>query len=80
MMDQNRNESNCVNGSGVHDKGPAHGRSCVNLEHRPIVIQLSRTKFRLGSWNVGTMRGRSGKVVEVLTRRKIDVCCAQEVR
>ena len=26
------------------------------------------------------MRGRSGKVVEVLTKRKIDVCCVQEVR
>ena len=80
MMAQNKNGINCVNRSGVNDKGPAHGRSGVNPEHHPIFIPLSRIKFRLGSWNVGTKRGRSRKVVEVLTRRKIDVCCVQEVR
>ena len=80
MLPLNRKEINCVNGSGFYDEGPAHGRSGVNSEHRPIVIPLSGSKFRLGSWNVGTMRGRSGEVVEVLTSRKIDVCCVQEVR
>ena len=79
MMAQNRNEINCANGSGVYDEGPAHSRSGVNTEHRPIVIPLSGTKFMLGNWNVGTAwpfwRG-----CEVLTKRKIDVCCVQEVR
>ena len=35
-------------------------------------------KFRLGTLNVGTMRGRSGEVVETLSRRHIDLCCVQE--
>ena len=45
-----------------------------------IISIITITKLRLGSWNIGTMRGCSGEVVEVLTRRKIDVCCVQEVR
>ena len=36
--------------------------------------------FRLSSWNVGTMRGRSSEIVETLTRRSIDICCIQESR
>uniref|UniRef100_UPI00358E0C29 craniofacial development protein 2-like n=1 Tax=Myxine glutinosa TaxID=7769 RepID=UPI00358E0C29 len=33
-----------------------------------------------GTWNVGTMTGRSGEVVEVLVRRRVDICCVQETR
>ena len=39
-----------------------------------------RTSFRIASWNVGTMRGRSGEIVETISRRGIDVCCLQETR
>ena len=35
--------------------------------------------FRLGTWNVGTLRDRAGEI-ETLNRRKIDICCVQEVR
>ena len=31
-------------------------------------------------WNVGTVRGRSNEVVEVMSRRKVDICGLQEVR
>ena len=64
------------------NEAPAHGRVGVNPEHRQTVNKRSgaKDKFRLGSWNVGTMRGRSGEIVETLARRKIDVCCVQEVR
>ena len=73
---------NCVNGGGVFNETPAHGRVGVNPEHGQTVNMLSGTKkiFRLGSWNVGTMRGRSSEVVEAISRRKVDVCCVQEVR
>ena len=37
-------------------------------------------ELRVGSANVGTMRGRSGEVVEMCGRRKLDVCCLQETR
>ena len=35
---------------------------------------------RFGTWNVGSMTGRSGKVAEALERRKVKVCCIQETR
>ena len=37
-------------------------------------------KILVCSWNVGTMRGRSNEVVEVMSKRKVDVCGLQEVR
>ena len=36
--------------------------------------------FKIASWNIGTMRGRSSKIIETITRRNIDLCCLQEVR
>ena len=30
--------------------------------------------------NVGTLRCRAGKVVEMLSRRRVDVSCVQETR
>ena len=30
--------------------------------------------------NVGTMRGRSNEVVEIISRRKVHLCSLQEVR
>ena len=35
--------------------------------------------IRFATWNIGTMSGRSAEVVETLHRRKIDVCCVQEM-
>ena len=32
------------------------------------------------TWNVGSMTGRSGEVVETLARRRVDICCVQETR
>ena len=34
----------------------------------------------LGTWNIGTLKGKSGEICEVLRRRKVKVCCIQEVR
>ena len=49
-------------------------------EDRQIVSQLSNQNFQARSWNVGTMRGRSNEVVEVICRRKADICGLQEVK
>jgi exonuclease III len=40
--------------------------------------RLKWEKVRVATWNVGSMSGRSGELVEVLARRKVDVCCIQE--
>ena len=36
--------------------------------------------MRVATWNVGTMTGKSGEIVETLRRRKIHICCVQETR
>ena len=73
--------------AGTSCEGVAHGRVGVRCKHCPIIIQLlhhnlmnEHVKFRVGTLNVSTMGGRSGEVVETLTRRCIDLCCVQEVR
>ena len=57
-----------LGGSGSAGSGRV-GKSC----ERP-------QPFRIGTLNVGTMRGRSNEVVETLSRRKVDLCCLQETR
>ena len=37
-------------------------------------------KFRVGTLDVNTLRGRVCEVVEILSRRKVEVCCIQETR
>ena len=39
-----------------------------------------KVRFRASSLNVGTLTDRSAEVVETLTRRKVDLCCLQEIR
>ena len=36
--------------------------------------------LRMGTWNVGSMSRRSGEIVDVMMRRKIELCCLQETR
>jgi len=51
----------------------------------PVLVNCKGRKrrgesMRLGSLNVGTMKGKSAEVVDMLMRRKVDVCCVQETR
>ena len=39
-----------------------------------------RSRLRVGSVNVGSLRGRSDEVVEMVGRRNLDFCCLQETR
>jgi len=34
--------------------------------------------FRVGRWNVDSLAGRAGEVVETLSGRKVDVACIQQ--
>ena len=36
--------------------------------------------FRVGTWNIDSLNGRSGGLVEALAERQMDVACVQEVR
>ena len=36
--------------------------------------------FRVGTWNVDSLTGRLGELVEALAVRRMDVACVQETR
>ena len=36
--------------------------------------------FRVSTWNIDSLTGRAGELVEALAERKIDVACVQETR
>ena len=36
--------------------------------------------FRVGTWNIDSLTGRTGELVEVLAERRMDVACVQETR
>ena len=40
----------------------------------------SRYKLLIGNFNVGTMKERSFEIVEMLSRRRVDICCIKESR
>ena len=71
----NRQQGSVGNVSGlascqVWEAGPGHcGESSKHLR-----------KFRVGTLNVNTLRGRVWEVVETLSCRKVDVSCIQETR
>ena len=44
------------------------------------VRPTGKTSTRFGTVNVGTISGRANEIAEMLTRRKVDLCCLQETR
>ena len=50
--------------------GPVRSTSC----------ETPHNTFKIASWNIGTMRGRSSEIVETITRRNVNLCCVQEGR
>jgi len=36
--------------------------------------------FRVGTWNIDSLTGRSGELVDALAERQMDVACVQEIR
>ena len=68
----------------------AAGLDLINEGVQPDVLQRGWTGMarqisksqdvRTATWNVSSMVSRSGEVVDALHRRKIDLCCAKEMR
>ena len=40
--------------------------------------KVNESPFRVGSLNVGSMRGKASEVVETMSRRRVNLCCLQE--
>ena len=56
--------------SRVREAGSGH---CGESSEHP-------TRFRVATWNVGSLKKRDSEVVETLSRRKVDLCGVQEHR
>ena len=73
---------NFDNGNGTGNlvvEGVVNGRARSGLV-RSSIHENPHSLLRIASWNVGTLKGRSNEIVETISRRKIDICCVQEVR
>ena len=46
----------------------------------PRLKNTINERIKVATANIGTLRGRRREIVEMLTRRKVDICCLQEVR
>jgi len=53
-------------------------RSRVRGGHFPGATKVMRN-LRMGSWNIGTMTGRSLEIEDMMRRRHLDVLCVQEL-
>ena len=42
--------------------------------------RVQESRMRLGTWNIGTLTGKSMEVVEVMVRRMINIMCLQETK
>src|SRR5207248_1860595 len=64
-----------------------HGRGGISMEAGGAKNPRGRTgglwtngKIRIGTVNVGTLRGREAELVDMAGRRSLDFCCLQETR
>ena len=44
------------------------------------VRPAGKSPICFGTVNVGTISGRANEIAEMLTQRKVDLCCLQEIR
>ena len=55
-------------------------QSRVKVGHFPGANKIMRSGKRFGSWNVGSLTGRSCELEDVMRRRNLDVLCVQETK
>ena len=79
------NQRKPIGGAGKHRvvgsvSGLADG-GCGAAGSGPCVKSSKCPKsFRVGTLNVGTIKGKASEVVETVSRRRVDLCCLQETR
>ena len=59
---------------------PTKNEMKVKKENNRFNAETVVANYHFGTWNIVTLKGKSGEVCEVLHRRKVQVCCIQEVR
>ena len=71
------------NQMALSPRQPLNGRRVPRIPWRNAradEVGVGKHMVRVCTVNVGTLRGRSRELVDMLERRKIDICCIQEVR
>ena len=85
-MNLDTTNAHIVGASPISD---AQNRAPGTVRNRQGVPQSARVRLkkrgsgrriRIGSWNVGSMTGKSMEIVDVMKRRRIDVLCVQETK
>ena len=56
----------------------ARAQGCVHDDSLRADRLRKGWQFWVGTWNVDSLSGRSGEVVEAMSDRKVDVACIQE--
>ena len=62
-----------ISGLAARGHGAAGSGPCGNSSECPNIL-------RVGSLNVGKLKGKGDEVVEILSRRRLNFCCVQETR
>jgi len=57
----------------------SEAEGCVHEDLRADKLQKG-WKFRDGTWNVDSLTGRAGELIEALVDREADVACIQETQ
>ena len=71
-LDRSTGSVACSANSRVRKAGPPCPLAKVDVRHP--------ARLRVATLNVGTLRDKEPEVVETLSRRRIDLCCLQEIR
>ena len=58
----------------------AHLFCQINVLLLLLLLKKHVGRFRVVSWNVGTMTGKAMEIADVIRRRKVDMACVQEVK
>ena len=73
----------CKQGGGETqpERNTTHAKAegCVNDDLRADKLRKG-WGFRVGTWNIDSLTGRAGELVDALAERRLDVACVQETR
>ena len=61
-------------------KPPTKKAKIKTKKTKKIKTKKTNIKLRVATWNVGTLKTRSAEELEILSRRRVDICSVQEHR
>ena len=67
-------------GAGDEEKAGVGGRPRFGRGGSSEGRAGSAGRLRVGSWNIGTLQGKSIELVKTLRKRRINIACVQETK